>query len=314
MFVGGSSAMFVGGQGVVNRPSDGTERVVANHLAVLAPSSASQGTLKGLISDGPNTAARLSGVTVRVTGGPSLVTDATGVYELQVPAGMWTITASKPGFVSQTVTRAVTAGGTTWGSMGLLRATTPVDTDADGRVDTGDNCPSEPNADQRDTDADGLGDACDGDDDGDGVPDEDDVCPLVADPSQLDSDGDGAGDACDATPTIRNDGGTRLDGGVQEDGGAWGDAGTADDAGTSPVDAGAPGGSGAGAQGTVVPPGGASGGAPPGDAAPTQGCTAGAPGAAPCSALIAGWLLGLVTRRRASPRRGGAHMIRAPRG
>jgi hypothetical protein len=33
---GGSSAMWLAGQGVVNRPSDGSERVVSNHLAVYA--------------------------------------------------------------------------------------------------------------------------------------------------------------------------------------------------------------------------------------------------------------------------------------
>jgi hypothetical protein len=216
---GGSSAMYVRGQGVVNRPSDGTERVVANHLAVFAPSANSQGTLKGIISDGPNPAARLSGVTVRITGGPSLVTDASGVYELQVPAGTWTITASKPGFVSQSVTRTVTSGATVWGSMALARVSMPVDGDGDGREDTMDNCPLDANADQRDTDADGRGDVCDGDDDGDDVPDEDDTCPLVADAAQLDSDGDGVGDACDASP------GGVVDAGRQElDAGPVGEA------------------------------------------------------------------------------------------
>jgi exopolysaccharide biosynthesis protein len=32
---GGSSALFVRGRGVLNRPSDGRERAVANHLAVV---------------------------------------------------------------------------------------------------------------------------------------------------------------------------------------------------------------------------------------------------------------------------------------
>jgi len=73
----------------------------------------------------------------------------------------------------------------------------PVDTDGDGVTDTTDNCPDVANANQRDTDADGEGDACDGDDDADQVPDEDDNCPLIANPSQLDTDGDRLGDACD---------------------------------------------------------------------------------------------------------------------
>ena len=37
----------------------------------------------------------------------------------------------------------------------------PADTDGDGIVDTQDNCPAVPNADQRDTDGDDIGDACD---------------------------------------------------------------------------------------------------------------------------------------------------------
>ena len=53
---GGSSAMYVAGQGVVNRPSDGTERVVANHLAVFAPATGSQGKLTGIIYVMPSAA------------------------------------------------------------------------------------------------------------------------------------------------------------------------------------------------------------------------------------------------------------------
>lgn len=41
---GGSSAMWVRGVGVVNRPSDGSERVVANHLAVHATGSGDPGS------------------------------------------------------------------------------------------------------------------------------------------------------------------------------------------------------------------------------------------------------------------------------
>jgi len=78
------------------------------------------------------------------------------------------------------------------------------DRDGDGVVDEGDNCVSVPNADQVNTDGDGMGDACDPDDDNDGVPDGGDNCPLTANADQVDTDGDGAGDACD--PDDDNDG------------------------------------------------------------------------------------------------------------
>ncbi len=57
------------------------------------------------------------------------------------------------------------------------------DADADGYVDTRDNCPYLPN-DQADSDGDGIGDACDN-------------CGYTANPDQKDIDGDGKGDACD---------------------------------------------------------------------------------------------------------------------
>jgi hypothetical protein len=72
------------------------------------------------------------------------------------------------------------------------------DDDGDGIADGADNCPLVPNLDQKDTDGDGQGDACDNDKDGDGVPDASDNCPAVKNTNQLDTDGDGQGDACDS--------------------------------------------------------------------------------------------------------------------
>lgn len=80
-----------------------------------------------------------------------------------------------------------------------------IDTDGDGVDDRIDNCPLVANPDQKDTDDDGVGDACDSDFDGDGVDDASDNCPSVPNPGQEDTDGDGIGDACDSGTDVMND-------------------------------------------------------------------------------------------------------------
>ena len=94
------------------------------------------------------------------------------------------------------------------------------DSDGDGVLDGVDNCPSLPNADQANFDADDLGDACDPDKDGDsyeasdgdcndyrpsihpgaieGCNGDDDDCDGTADEGFADSDGDGAVDCVDS--------------------------------------------------------------------------------------------------------------------
>ena len=71
------------------------------------------------------------------------------------------------------------------------------DDDNDGVLDVDDNCPLLGNANQLDTDNDGMGDVCDDDDDDDGILDMEDNCPLTPNPDQADSDMDGIGDVCD---------------------------------------------------------------------------------------------------------------------
>lgn len=89
----------------------------------------------------------------------------------------------------------------------------PVDTDGDGLRNLPDNCPLVWNPDQRDSDGDLVGDACDpdlvntiGDMDGDGIADAQDNCPHHPNPLQADSDGDAAGDLCDNCPGLYNPG------------------------------------------------------------------------------------------------------------
>ena len=71
------------------------------------------------------------------------------------------------------------------------------DRDGDGVIDDEDNCPDTANANQLDSDGDGIGDVCDPDDDNDGVLDVNDNCPFLVNPDQADNDSDGIGDLCD---------------------------------------------------------------------------------------------------------------------
>lgn len=73
------------------------------------------------------------------------------------------------------------------------------DTDNDGVFDSTDNCDNAQNADQTDSDSDGMGNACDPDDDNDGLSDEDEGT-KGTDPTNPDTDSDGDGDSTDPCP------------------------------------------------------------------------------------------------------------------
>ncbi|WP_397363782.1 thrombospondin type 3 repeat-containing protein [Olleya sp. R77988] len=72
------------------------------------------------------------------------------------------------------------------------------DTDNDGILDINDNCPTVSNVDQLDVNNDNVGDVCQ-DTDGDGIFDDVDNCLDVANAGQVDTNGNGIGDACDTS-------------------------------------------------------------------------------------------------------------------
>ncbi len=72
----------------------------------------------------------------------------------------------------------------------------PVDSDADGVPNLTDNCIGVANADQKDADGNGLGDACE-DYDRDGIVNVSDNCSDVPNRAQEDTDKDDVGDVCD---------------------------------------------------------------------------------------------------------------------
>ncbi len=207
---GGSTTMYLKGTGVVNRPSDGSERVVGNHLAVYAPKLGTIGTVKGVVYEEPDPTHVLAGASVTLADA-TVVSDDTGQYELDGIPGADMVKVMRPGYAASSVTVTITMGGTVTADIGMT-IDPAADFDGDGVPDAHDTCTEVADPEQLDGDGDGLGDACDLDDDGDGLADEDDNCPLVANADQTDADGDGVGDLC--IPAPESGGGCATTGGT----------------------------------------------------------------------------------------------------
>ena len=114
-------------------------------------------------------------------------TGQTGLYRIALAAGGGAATLIGP----------IGAGTTEVRSLAIL----PLDGDADGRADAGDNCPSASNPAQENLDGDAQGDACDGDQDGDGLSDAAESA-IGTNPRSANSDGDGLTDGADVCPAV----------------------------------------------------------------------------------------------------------------
>lgn len=108
---GGSTAMYVGSEGgIVNVPSEGSERVVANHLGVEIVEPI--GTLRGTVRSSMGVV--IADATVELSTGAMTTTDPTGMFELvDVAAGDTIATASHPEWQGSEVALWVAAQDTT---------------------------------------------------------------------------------------------------------------------------------------------------------------------------------------------------------
>lgn len=133
---GGSSTMYLASAGgVINTPSDGAQRVVANHLALCVVEPI--GELTGYVRAGAldDASAGVAGAEVTLSTGQTVVTDADGRYQIaDVAAGDVTISVvgaapDQPGLVLRGERAVfVAADDLTWGSV--LVAMAPPQPDA----------------------------------------------------------------------------------------------------------------------------------------------------------------------------------------
>ncbi|MCG3172406.1 MAG: hypothetical protein GMKNLPBB_00558 [Myxococcota bacterium] len=82
------------------------------------------GVLTGVVYTDGDTNKRVAGATVKLNTGQSTVSTE-GAWKFDLPPGTYTVTVEKPGYQTGSVTRTVTAGQTTWGSVEIKRVVTP---------------------------------------------------------------------------------------------------------------------------------------------------------------------------------------------
>jgi MYXO-CTERM domain-containing protein len=136
---GGSTTLYVAGSGVLNRPSDGRERVVANHLGIVWRDPRCTGTVRGTVRNRV-TRRPIAGASVSIAGGGTDRTDAAGAFSIaSVSCDVVTLRATAAGYAAAMREVPVDPLTTSDGSITLAPVTTPMDAgvvrDAGTRLD-----------------------------------------------------------------------------------------------------------------------------------------------------------------------------------
>ncbi len=110
---------------VVNRDTRGAITRAAAHSIVYVGANPGSGNVSGSVYDGSMGNAALSAVTLTINRGffnQTTASNGTYTFSNALPAGTWELTASKTGYISQTVTVTVAAAGSVNQNFTLLRA------------------------------------------------------------------------------------------------------------------------------------------------------------------------------------------------
>lgn len=99
--------------------STGIANGVAKYFSKTCTAQPKTGRVTGVVYKNPTLTDHIAGATVKLSTGASKVYDGTNVWYFDVAPGTYTLTATATGYQAGTKTATVTAGGTTWASIGL---------------------------------------------------------------------------------------------------------------------------------------------------------------------------------------------------
>ncbi|MCB9599359.1 MAG: N-acetylmuramoyl-L-alanine amidase [Sandaracinus sp.] len=137
----GTDARYLGDATRRAQMAEAHYRAILRHYGrtpgTVTPPMPSTGTLLGVIFEDSgrgleDTSTRVSGAAVALDGRGERATsaDGTGAWSFSLPAGSYTVVATRDGFVEARRTCDVSAGGETWCSVGLVRTRPPEPEDA----------------------------------------------------------------------------------------------------------------------------------------------------------------------------------------